>query len=150
MTKDNDTIILKLRAPVLNIEDEPLKNVEKLKEKFKDDGKGNQIQKTPQEMEKDAPNLMRGELLSGMLINGSKPTTKEQAAMIKRLATKIRNKTKTGSGEWEISEHELKNLEEVFALVPISTPDANMTIGDIQMMLEDARDELGLKRRGKI
>jgi hypothetical protein len=149
MTKDEPTVVLKLKDPVLNIEEEPLKNNERVKEKMKDDGRGNKIPKTPEEMEKEAPNLLRGELLSGMLINGCKPKDKEQAAKIKRLATKIRNVTLKGKGDWEINENELKELEELFSLVPINTPDANMTIGEIQIMLEEAKKALFLKQQEK-
>ena len=149
MVKDEATVILKLKDPVLNIEEEPLKNIEKVKDKTKDDGRGNRIPKTPDEIEKEAPNLLRGELLSGMLINGCKPKDKEQAARIKRLATKIRNITLKGKGDWEVNEKELLEVEELFALVPINTPDANMTIGDVQIMIEEAKKQLFLKQQEK-
>lgn len=149
MTKDEPTVILHLKEPVLNIEEQPLKNVEKVKEKMKEDGRGNKIPKTPDELEKEAPPLLRGELLSGMLINGAKPKDKEQAALIKRLSTKIRNKTSKSDGDWEVTEKELLEIEEIFSLVPVNIPDANMTIGDIQIMISDAKEELFLRKREK-
>lgn len=143
------TVILKLKEPVKNIEDEPLKNFEKVKDKYKDDGRGNKIPKTMEELNKEAPDLMRGELLSGILINTVKPDNKEQSSQILRLAKKIRFITLKAKGEWEVDEDTITLLMKFLDKVPLDAS-SNQTVGEIQVMLEDAMKELYIKKQPKV
>lgn len=143
----DETATIDLKEPVTSIEGEELKNFDKVKDRFKSDGKGGKIPKTNEEIRDEAPALLKGELISFLIQNFAQAKTKEQTAAIKRFCTKMINRTRKGDSKWTVGDNDLKEMEELLTLISVEKlQDANNTLGEVQIILEDAKEEIRSKK----
>jgi len=136
-------VILKLKEPVTDVAGNPVKNLQAVK-RTKPDG----TPKTMLDIEAEAKPLMRGELLSLILMNGIKPKTAQEAADLNRLSKSINNLTAKDKGEWNIDESLLKRLEEYVNSIPPENLNVQ-EIGEVYAMFEEAKKDLFLKQRNE-
>lgn len=140
------TATLKLKELVCHPDGTPMKQVEKVKSHTKPDPSDpkRQIPKSGQEILEEAPPLTRGELLSGILMNGIVPENAQEAAELNRLSKKVNN-LMVKSGEWKVDMETIEKLLKLIAKVPM-TQGVQLTLGDITDMLEQAKVEAFTKK----
>src|SRR5579863_5312951 len=129
--------ILRLKEVVTFANGEPMKDVGKVKVRTKTDTTGKLIPKTEEDILKEAPELTRGELLAGILMNTIKGANGEELATLNRLSKSVFNTMKKDKGEMKVSEEKLTNMIKFVESVDI-TPGMQLTHGDVLIMLYDA------------
>jgi len=135
-----DTIILKLKDPLLNYKGEPFKNISALNLSQE------QLIKTPEaELLKVAPIDRIGDQIATFLVGIIQPKTPEDAAKLSRWAAKINNKMITDKGEIELDENDIKDLISVFKTNTIPVKNSN-ALGSIIIYLELKELELTQKK----
>lgn len=141
----DDKTILKLKVLVTHSNGEAIKQPEKVKVTTKKGPDGNMVPKSPQEIFAEAPELTRGELLSGILMNGITPETAQEAAELNRLSKRINNLMMKKDAIWEVDEATIDKLIKLIERVQLNQG-IQLTIGDIMTMLEEGKSELLAKR----
>jgi len=138
---EQNTIILKLKDPLLNYKGKPFKNVSALGLSQQ------QIMQTPEaELLRVAPDDKIGDQIALYLVGIIQPKNPEDAARLSRWAAKINNKMITEKGELELDEKDIKELLSIFTSGTIPVKNSN-TLGAIIIYLEQKQIELVQKTR---
>ena len=128
------TVTLDLSQPVMNFDNEPMKDLAKLKQGQSQD---------------EAPILKRGTLLSAMLMNGIQSNDAKTRAKLNRLSKKV-SKHNRDDGKWVIDAERLKEVRELLENVNPNSPYATAQYhGDIIDMFEEAELDLARKKKTK-
>ena len=129
--------ILELKTPVKDFDDNEIKDINSVKVRTKKDGDGKMVNKTLEELEKEAPVLTYGKVLFNLLQYQATPTDSKQSASLNRYAVLIKNKLNKEKGTWEASDDEIRDLYNLLDLVPLEQG-SQSSQGAVIVFLEDA------------
>ena len=132
---------LQLKDPIIDEHDEPVKNFNKVDPLKKDMKTGQLVQKTQDEILKEAPIYTRGEILAGILMNGIQPSNVSEASMLNRLSHKVSNAMAKGKGEMEVDEATIDQFLKLLDKAQMK-PGAQLTLGDVVVMLEQGKEAI--------
>jgi signal transduction histidine kinase len=141
---DPDYVKLDLKVEVMNSEDKPFKQIDKVKDRFKtEDGK--KVPKTEAELVEEAPSLTRGDALIMFLSSNVKPDSVEESDELNVLVKSIRNKIKTANAEWEVDTNKINTLLKYMGKVQL-VAGSQMSHGDICVMLREAKEMISKQK----
>jgi len=132
-------IIVKLDKPILNIKNQPIKNITSVKNLNGSDGKP----KTQEQLMKEAEDIKVSDVLIDMIFNVT-PGTNEEAAKLRRYAAKIENAKIKESAKLVLTEDGYKEL---MAMLEKSQLKNVVTVGFVIDYLEDLFDQYKEKKR---
>ena len=135
---------LNLKEMILDWNDEPVKNYNKIEPFKKDQKTGQMVQKTREEMDKEAPIYTIGEILAGALMHGCTPGSPSESAQLNRLAKTVQNKITTNKGIWDIDMNTIDTILKFLSFMDKekSATGAQLTLGAVVDKLELARFEI--------
>lgn len=138
----NDTIILKLKTPMTEVDGRPIKKLDQVKSAYNEKGQ----QKSIEEIRAEVPDFTYGEGIADFLMHQLQPADAAELARQNRIARKIANASIKATGELHADESFLKDCISLLEKVPLKPNSAHM-LGDCINFLRDAQDELRLKQK---
>ena len=127
---------LDLKTPVTDFDDEPIKDINSVKVRtVQRDGKT--VDKTVDELEKEAPILTYGKVLYNLLQYQATPSDSKQSASLHRYAVTIKNILNKNKGVWDAKPEDIQAVINLLDLVQMDRG-SQTSQGAVIVFIEDA------------